>query len=524
MAWELAMTELNKNFPLLFRQNFASGLVVFLVALPLCLGISLASGAPPLSGIISGIIGGIVVGYLSTSHLSVAGPAAGLTAIVAASIQELGSFELFLCAGLLAGVLQFCLGYIRAGSIADYIPTAVIEGMLAGIGILIILKELPYAFGGGVFHFSVKDFEFTLSVSLHFGAILIAAISLALIISWEHIPVVKKLKWLPSALVAVLLGIFLNYLFSKTDASFISLTKEQLVQLPVTNDISELIRLPDMQGFLTMNVWQTAITIAVVASIESLLSLEATDRLDKHRRISDSNQELRAQGAGNFVSSLLGGLPVTAVILRSSVNVSSGATHKLSAIIHGILLFVCVLSIPLLLNQIPLASLAAVLIVVGYRLARPKLFKKFWKKGIYQFVPFMATLLGVVIFDLMLGVAIGLLCSIGFILHDNMKRSYYLSREELATANQVTLQLSEEVSFLNKAAIKKTLKNVQPNSTITFDATRTIYIADDVLELIEDFTNVFAKENNITVIRKGFKSGQDKNPNALVSVDAKNDA
>ena len=491
----------------LLKQNFASGLVVFLVALPLCLGIALASGAPPLSGIISGIVGGIIIGALSTSHISVAGPAAGLVAIVLATINQLHSFELFLCAGMIAGIMQIVLGFLRAGSITNYIPVAVIEGMLAGIGVLIIFSQLPYAFGS---KFSLAQLSHA-SIDIHLGSLIITLISLFIIISWDSSTKLKRIKQLPSALIAVIVSVLINHIFIATN-SYLAIPSEQLVRLPVIenwNDFQTFITLPDFSGFSHQLVWITGATIAVVASIETLLSIEAADRLDSKRRITDTNQELRAQGVGNLVSSLIGGLPITAVIVRSSANANAGATHKISSIIHGLLLLVCVLTIPAWLNEIPLATLAAVLILVGYKLARPAVFKHFWHKGIYQFIPFIATAAAVVVFDLLKGVGLGLIISILFILHGNMKRAYYLSREELAEATTIRLDLAEEVSFLNKAAIKKTLKNIQPDSTLIINAERTSYIACDVLELIEDFANIYAKENHIRVILKGFKADYD---------------
>lgn len=494
-----------QHSPLLhLKQNFSSGLVVFLVALPLCLGISLASGAPPLAGILSGIVGGVIIGSLSTSHISVSGPAAGLVAIVLASITELGSFELFLCAGLVAGVLQFLLGCIRAGSLTNYIPISVIEGMLAGIGILIILSQLPYALGTKGSLLSIWQEP----SKIHFGALLIALISLTVMTLWDRTPALRSLKLLPSALIAVVLGIVLNDLFIYFDNPF-AVNGHQLVQLPEAHSLEEaesLIRFPDFNGLSNAYVWVSGATIAVVASIETLLSIEAADRLDKRRRITDTNHELRTQGVGNLIASLIGALPMTSVIVRSSANANSGATHKTSTVIHGLLLLICVLTIPGLLNQIPLATLSAVLIIIGYKLTRPAIYRHFWHKGIYQFIPFLATALAVVFLDLLKGVGLGLLISIIFLLYGNMKRAYYLSREELAEADEIVLELAEEVSFLNKAAIKKTLKNIQPNAKITINAQRSIYIASDVLELIEDFTNFYAKENNIQVKLKGFKN------------------
>ncbi|MDO4231629.1 MAG: SulP family inorganic anion transporter [Lautropia sp.] len=496
----------------LFRSNFAAGLVVFLVALPLCLGIALASGAPPMSGIISGVVGGVIVGALSTSHISVSGPAAGLAAIILAAISQLGSFELFLCAVLIAGVIQLALGFLRAGSIAEYIPVSVIEGMLAGIGVIIVLKQLPYALGmdeisGNGSEGITAAVEAVLG-SVHTGSLVVTLVSMAILIGWDRVPALKNIRMLPAALVAVMAGIVLNEIFIATGSS-LAMSGKQLVQLPVPKGLDEfagLITFPDLSGFSNGLVWTTGITLAVVGSIETLLSIEAADRLDVRRRITDTNQELRAQGVGNFVCSLLGGMPVTSVVVRSSANAGAGATHKLATIIHGGLLLVCVLSIPFVLNRIPLATLAAVLILVGYKLAKPSTIMHFWEKGHQQFIPFAATMAAVVMLDLLKGVGIGLAISVFFILQGNMKRAYYLSREELSHADEITIELAEEVSFLNKAAIKKTLKNIQPGSKVTIDASRTSYIASDVLELIEDFANVFAREFDIQVTLKGFKA------------------
>jgi MFS superfamily sulfate permease-like transporter len=499
------------------KENFPSGLVVFLVALPLCLGIALASGAPPLSGVIAGIVGGLVVGYLSNSNISVSGPAAGLTAIVLTAITDLGAFELFLCSGIISGIIQLILGFIRAGSISNYFPNNVIEGMLAGIGIIIILKQIPHALGfdndyegnESLFANGFNQNYFTeLFNSINFGAIVVTLISVAILLAWDNIPALKKLKMLPGALVAVVAGILLNELF-KASGSSLAIGKEHLVTLPVPTNLDEfknLVTLPDFGGFLNMKVWIVGATIAIVASIETLLCIEASDRLDTKRRITDTNLELKAQGIGNIVSSVIGGLPMTSVVVRSSANASAGATSKVSAIIHGFLLLICVLTIPFLLNLIPLATLAAVLILVGYKLAKPATFKHFWHNGKYQFIPFFATVLAVVFTDLLKGVGIGLAISVFYILQGNMKRAYYLSREELDDTDEFTLKLAEEVSFLNKAAIKKTLKNVKPGSKVTIDARGTSYITMDVLEMIQDFANVRAKEEDIDIQLIGFKT------------------
>lgn len=499
------------------RENFPSGLVVFLVALPLCLGIALASGAPPLSGIISGIVGGIVVGYFSNSNISVSGPAAGLTAIVLGAITDLGSFQLFLCAGIIAGFLQLILGFIRAGSISNYFPNNVIEGMLAGIGIIIILKQIPHALGfdkdyegsqtlfdGG---FNLDYFSELLS-AIQPGAVVITIISIVILLAWEKIPMLKKLKMLPGALVAVVAGILINQIFAQINSNFM-LGKEHLVTLPVPktwDDFKNLIVFPDINGFTNTKVWIVGATIAIVASIETLLCIEASDRLDAKRRITDTNLELKAQGIGNLISSAIGGLPMTSVVVRSSANANAGATSKISTILHGLLLLICVLAIPFLLNLIPLSTLAAVLILVGYKLAKPATFLHFWKNGKYQFIPFLATVIAVVATDLLKGVAIGLIISIFYILQGNMKRAYYLSREELNDTDEFTIKLAEEVSFLNKAAIKKTLKNVKSFSKVTIDARGTSYIATDVLEMIQDFANVRAKEEDIEINLIGFRT------------------
>lgn len=508
---------MKNNFKAQFSQNFASGLVVFLVALPLCLGIALASGAPPLSGIIAGIVGGVVIGSLSNSNISVSGPAAGLTAIVLTAITDLGAFELFLCAGIIAGILQLILGFIRAGSISNYFPNNVIEGMLAGIGIIIVLKQIPHALGFKNENISSEtlfengfnpNYLTEIFSAIHPGAVLITLVSITILLIWEKVPTLKSLKMLPGALVAVMVGILLNQLLILSGSS-LAISSQYLVNLPVPttfNEYKNLITLPSLNGFTNIQVWIAGATIAVVASIETLLCIEASDRLDSKRRITDTNLELKAQGIGNMLSGLIGGLPMTSVVVRSSANANAGATSKASAIIHGVLLLVCVLTIPFLLNLIPLATLAAVLILVGYKLAKPATFIHFWHHGKYQFIPFVATVLAVVFTDLLKGVAIGLIISIFYILQGNMKRAYYLSKEQLNETDEFTIKLAEEVSFLNKAAIKKTLKNVKPGSKVTIDARSTSYITTDVLEMIQDFANVRAKEENIHVELLGFKT------------------
>ncbi|MDR6159116.1 MULTISPECIES: SulP family inorganic anion transporter [Chryseobacterium] len=515
------------------KENFPSGLVVFLVALPLCLGIALASGAPPLSGVIAGIVGGLVIGSISNSNISVSGPAAGLTAIVLTAITDLGAFNIFLCAGIIAGIIQLVLGFVRAGSISNYFPNNVIEGMLAAIGIIIILKQIPHALGFD------KDYEGHQSIfdnGLNFGyfselfgaiqpgAIIVTLVSISILIIWDRVHFLKRIKMLPGALVAVVAGIVLNEIFKMTGSS-LAIEKQHLVSLPVPqslNDFKNLVTIPDFNGFMNPKVWIAGATIAIVASIETLLCIEASDRLDVQRRITDTNLELKAQGIGNLVSSFIGGLPMTSVVVRSSANANAGATSKMSTIIHGILLLICVLSIPVILNLIPLSTLAAVLILVGYKLAKPATFRHFWQLGKFQFIPFVATVIAVVATDLLKGVGIGLAISVFYILQGNMKRAYYLSREKLDDADEITIKLAEEVSFLNKAAIKKTLKNIKPNSTVIIDARGTSYIATDVLEMIQDFANIRAKEEDIHVELLGFKTSyrdyeRDENSHIVVT-------
>ncbi len=520
------------------KSDFPSGLVVFLVALPLCLGIALASGAPPLSGIIAGIIGGIVIGSLSNSHISVSGPAAGLTSIVLAAITAFGSFELFLLAVVLAGVLQLALGFLKAGSISNYFPSNVIEGMLAGIGVIIILTQLEHAVGYDKSYEGDEQFFRTdgsnpfsdipdIIQRFEGGAIIIALVSLAILITWDKVPALKRLKLVPGALVAVIAGITINEVLKST-GSPLALETSHLVKLPVPQsleDFKSILILPDFSGIGNPQVWITAITITVVASIETLLCIEASDRMDVQKRYTDTNRELKAQGIGNLLSGLIGGLPMTSVVVRSSANANSGAKSKMSAIIHGLLLLVCVLSIPMILNLIPLATLAAVLLLVGYKLASPSKLKHFWVKGKYQFIPFIATLLAVVIFGLLYGVGLGLLISVIFIIRGNLKRAYNFRKEEYAKGDIIHIDLAQEVSFLNKAAIKSTLADIPENSKVIINASDTVYIAHDVLDLIKEFRDIRAKDENIEIALIGFKDAYEleNTPMKNVFVEHKDD-
>jgi len=502
------------------RVDLAAGLVVFLVALPLCLGIALASGAPLFSGIISGVIGGIVVGFLSNSALSVTGPAAGLTAIVLTAISDLGGFDIFLVAVILAGIIQITLGFLKAGSFSNYFPTSVIEGMLAAIGIIIILKQIPHAFGHdidneGDFFFIEKSGHTTFDTLIesinyiHTGALIVALLSLAILITWDKVPALKKIKVVPGALVVVVVSILLNEFFIQSGSSLAIITQNHLVSLPSFTEIKNGFALPNFTSLTNQKVWMVAATIAVVASIETLLCIEATDKLDPYKRFTNTNRELKAQGIGNIISGFLGGLPMTSVVVRSSANINSGGRTKLATVFHGILLIAFALSIPFVLNKIPLAALAAVLLMVGYKLARPSVFVHLWKNGYSQFIPFVITVIAVVLIDLLKGVAIGLGISVVFILYQNLKIAYSFKKESSHDGDVITIKLAQEVSFLNKAAIKSTLGSIPEGSKLIIDASNTNYIDFDVVELIKDFRNVKAEDKNIKLTLKGFKDHYD---------------
>ena len=504
------------------KTDAISGLVVFLVALPLCLGIAVASGASPFSGIITGVIGGIVVGYLSNSNVSVSGPAAGLIAIVLVAITDLG-FEAFILAVVLAGVFQLLLGFAKAGSFSNYIPFGVIEGMLTGIGIIIIKKELPHAIGydneyeGDFFNYSLTDnadgggFFNELIHSLNFahtGIIIVTLISIAIIVAFNKVSILKKIRAIPAALVVVIMGMIVNELFHVFVPNF-SIEGKHLVVLPVTGSVNEFIgqfTLPDFTAISDPRVWICAATIAAVASIETLLCIEAGDKLDPYKRYTSTNKELKAQGVGNILAGMLGGLPMTSVIVRTTANITAGAKTKLSAIIHGFLLLLTVILIPTLLNKIPMACLAAILIMIGFKLASPEVFKRMWRSGKFQFIPFIVTVGGVVGLDLLKGVGLGLVVSIFFILYRNMKVAYFFKKEQHKTNEDIHIHLAQEVSFLNKAAIKQTLVHLPKNSHVIIDASNSIYIDYDIIELIKNFTNHTSKNINITVELRGFKS------------------
>ncbi len=502
------------------KSDLPASMVVFFVAVPLCLGIALASGAPLFSGIISGIIGGIIVGIASGSPLGVSGPAAGLAVIVLSAIATLGSWPTFLMSVVLAGIIQLILGYARAGFIAYFFPSSVIKGMLAGIGLLIILKQIPHALGwdkdfegdesfvqaDGQTTFSeiVKAFDF-----LTPGAVLIAGLSLAILLLWDMV-LSKKHKvfaMINGPLVVVVLGILMNYLFQNGLLDF-SLAADQVVRIPVPQNASDFIgqfTLPNFSAITNPDVWTIAVVLAIVASIETLLCVEATDRLDPHKRVTPTNRELKAQGLGNVISGLVGGLPLTQVIVRSSANISFGGRTKMSAILHGVFLLISAITIAGVLNMIPLASLAAILLMVGYKLTKPELYKQMYKLGWEQFIPFIITIVAILATDLLKGIAAGMLVGGFFALYHSYRNSYHL-KDVITTEDGKQMHhliLAEEVSFFNKASVVKALESMPNGSKVVIDCSKSKSIAYDVVELIKDFRSN-AKTKNINVETIGF--------------------
>ena len=507
--------EMKKNMFKELKSDLPASIVVFFVAVPLCLGIALASGAPLFAGIIAGIVGGIVVGIASGSPLGVSGPAAGLAVIVLTSIATLGSWPTFLLAVVIAGILQLIMGFAKAGFIAYFFPSSVIKGMLTGIGLLIILKQIPHAIGydkdtegddaflqlGGENTFSAITSAFN---AITPGAILIAAISLAILIFWDKV-LTKKHKifqFIQGPIVVVILGIVMHYMYQNGILNF-SLADDQVVRLPVAHSLSEFITqftFPDFSQITNLEVWKIAIVLAIVASLETLLCVEATDKMDPYKRVTPTNRELKAQGLGNVVSGLIGGLPITQVIVRSSANINFGGKTKLSAILHGVFLLISALTIAGLMNMIPLASLAAILLMVGYKLAKPELFKQMYKQGWEQFIPFIATVVAILLSDLLKGITIGILFGIFYTLRHSYRNSHHL-KDVVTTeeGNQVHhLVLAQEVSFFNKASVMNALDVIPENSKVIIDCTYSKAIAYDVQEIIQNY-KINAKTKNITV-------------------------
>jgi len=499
----------------LFRNAAAdipASIVVFLVALPLCLGIALASNAPLFSGIIAGVVGGIVVGSLSGSSLSVSGPAAGLTAIVAVAIGKVPIYEAFVLSVIIAGALQIIMGFLKLGVIGDYVPNAVIKGMLAAIGIILILKQFPHLVGydadaEGDEAFLQPNDENTFSGIWHGinfiapAAVIIGGVSLFLLYIWE-LPAVKKnkiMQLVPAPLIVVMMGILINSIFA-SNGSTLTLNNGHLVSLPAATSANEFIgflNLPEVRFLSNPEVWKAGITIAIVASLETLLGIEAVDKLDPLNRVTPTNRELKAQGVGNVVSGLLGGLPVTSVIVRSSANVNAGAKSKMSTITHGLFMLLFVVFLPGLLNKIPLSALAAILIFTGYKLAKLTLFKEFYKKGWDQFAPFVITIVAILLTDLLIGILIGLMVALFFLVRSNFKSSLMVVND---TKNWL-FRLRKDVSFLNKPILKRKLEEVPPNSSVLIDVTRADFIDKDIVDVMNEFIH-HAHLKNIRVEMK----------------------
>ena len=505
----------------LFFKDLSASVVVFLVALPLCLGISLVSGAPFFSGIIAGIVGGLVVSAISKSPLGVSGPAAGLAVLVFFFIEDLGSFEAFLLAVVIAGVIQIILGFLGAGAIANYFPSSVINGMLSGIGVLILLKQIPHLFGydGGskvdISFFQAEIFNLTNHIS--YGALIISLVSLFILLLWDS----KKLensilkRLIPAPLFAVSMGVVLNVLFNKYNV--LLLKKEQVVSIENISssyDFFGLFSLPDFSYWQNPTIYFAAITLAIVASIETLLCVEATDKLDPQKRTTPTNLELIAQGIGNIVSGMIGGLPITQVIVRSSANIQSGGQTRMSSFLHGLLLLVSIIFLSKLINLIPIASLASILLIVGYKLFKPTLFKEMYYKGWFHFIPFISTILGIIFSNLLYGILIGLGIALLEVIWNHYRLPFNFCPKSNVDGNKVTIELSETISFINKPSILNALNQLPECSHVTIDASNTKYIHSDVVSAIYSFKER-AVLKNIKIEFKNFNFNNNYNPSKL---------
>ncbi len=505
--------QLPKNY---VQKDIIAGLVVFLVAVPLCLGIAHASGVPIIAGILAGVIGGIVVGALSGAQISVSGPAAGLTAIVLAQLEKLGSFEAFLLALFFSGLLQIAFGAMRAGLLANYFPTNVIKGLLAAIGVILIMKQVPHLVGHdpdyeGDMSFHQPDGENTFSeIIIAFqrflpGAAFVGLSCLTLLIAWDHSRLKKSL--FPAPLAAVMLGVILNELLRQSGSGW-AIADSHLVQVPILGEEtgwSEIFRFPDFGQWANPNIYLGAVTLAIVASLETLLNIEATDKIDPYKRFAPQNRELFAQGVGNSLAGLVGGMPITSVIVRSTVNANAGGVTKLSAIVHGVLLVISVFLLPEWLNKIPLAALAAILVVTGYKLANPGVFKSMHAEGRNQFLPFIITLLAIVFTDLLIGILIGLAVSLLFILYSNLRRGFRIILENHVGGPVTRLEFANQVSFLNRAQLATTLADFQQDDQVVLDARTTDYIDPDILGCIREFKDEQAPARGVQVSLVGFK-------------------
>lgn len=501
-----------------FTRDLNAGIVLFFVALPLCLGIALASNAPLLSGILSGIVGGIVVGLISRSHTSVSGPAAGLAAIVASQLAALDSFPAFLFAVVLAGILQIVLGITRVGFIAEFFPTSVIKGLLAAIGLLLILKQIPHLLGHdadpqGDMAFQQPDQANTFTElskmlgHVHLGATIIGLVSIGLLVGWSKFKMLKS-STIPAPLAVVLLGVLLGWIFRRLGGIW-NVEPTNFVQVPVAKGVEGLmgfLQFPDFSQWTNPAVYVAGITIAIVASLETLLNLEAIDKIDPKQRTSPPNRELISQGIGNMAVGLIGGIPITSVIIRSSVNINAGGQTKLATIWHGLFLFVCVAFFPLWLNRIPLSCLAAILFVTGIKLASPQLVKQMWSQGRYQFMPFALTVIAIVFTDLLIGISIGLVLSLGFVLNSNLRRPIRRILEKHVGGDVLRIELANQVSFFNRAALNRVLDEIPNGGHVLIDARNSDYIDPDLLDLIRDFQNQRGPVRNVQVSLMGFKS------------------
>jgi len=500
----------------LLKHDGPAGLVVFLVALPLCLGIALGSGASLFSGVISGIVGGLVVSVLSGSQVSVSGPAAGLAVIVVTAIHDIGSYKGFLVAVVLSGLLQLVFGALKLGVVADYVPNSVIKGMLAGIGLLIVLKQIPHVLGRDLdFMGDARFFEAggsnTLSNGIRAvtspvaGALVIFLAGLALYLLWEYLAKKSRVfQLVPGPLAVVALGIGLNQLFGKVAPSVQLVSTDHLVDLPVPGSVGDFFQqftLPDFSVVGHKSVWIAAVTIAAVGSLETLLSLEAADRLDPFKRISSSKRELLAQGVGNVVSGLIGGLPVTSVVVRTAASVNAGARTWMSAFIHGVLLLASAILIPGILRLTPLASLATILIVVGYKLTKPSLYRSVYSQGWDQFIPFLTTVIGVVFTDLLTGVFVGLVCGLFFVIRTNHHEGITVVSNDL----NYLFQFTKDASFINKNEFRRKLRELPNDAHVLIDGTRALFIDHDIMEILEDYRQL-APYKNIQIDVKNWES------------------
>ncbi|GAB3260122.1 SulP family inorganic anion transporter [Larkinella harenae] len=494
--------------------DIKGGVVSFLVAVPLCLGIALASGAPLFSGIIAGIVGGLVIGLFSRSAVSISGPEAGLIVVTLAAIESLGTFPAFLLATFMAGILQIGLGFLRAGIISNFFPSSVIKGMLAGIGVILIIKQLPHLVGYDtdsaeeISLFQPDGFDIINQFQAAIGqlnavAFLIAAVSLTLLLLWER-PYFKQhkvLKNIPAALIVVLTGITINEVMALIHPAW-ALKGNHLVQLPIAGSAAEffgLFTMPDFGQWTNPQVYAAAISIALVASLEALLAIEASDQLDPLKRKTPSNRELKAQGIGNMVSGLVGGIPVTSVIVRSSVSINAGARTKLAALVHGTLLLVCVIALPAVLNRIPWAALASILLITGYKLSRIQIFKELLGEGISKFLPFVATVVAILLTDLLTGIAVGMIVALFFVLRENYLNAHKTETFHVDGQKRIRISLGDYVSFLSKASIVKSLTNVPDNAIVEIDCSHSSYIDSDVMNTIQNFKET-AHQRNIQFV------------------------